>query len=372
MVTYSPDTVALDDILLDPNNFRFRGPGTAIEVAESRFAEKSVQDAALERIVNDGITEVKRSIAENGFVPVERIVVRPLEIELSSEAGDSATGSNHYVVVEGNRRTAALKLLRKEHASGAALKSSVSDVFDAVPVLLASDASDDDLLAIMGIRHVGGPKEWGGYQSALLVYELMEDSGIDARQVASRLGLTVQEVNRRHRAFSALTQMANDSEYGELVTPDFYAIFHEVVGQPKLREWLGWDSSKYELTETNNREQLYLWLTGNEDTPKKITGYGDIRDLKLIIENPDALSAMQDDDQSLADAIAIVKSEAKATKWLPNAKAALASLRDMSLETMENLDDDGVQILTSLKEKSSSVLRAVSAARKTDEDTVSD
>ncbi|GHD04358.1 hypothetical protein GCM10008096_11590 [Zhihengliuella salsuginis] len=375
MVTYSPYMVALDEILLDPNNFRFRGPGTAIEVAESRFAEKSVQDAALERIVSDGVTEVKRSIAENGFVPVERIVVRPLKIESSSqtdESGDSATGSSHYVVVEGNRRTAALKLLRKEHASGAALKSSVSDVFDAVPVLLASDASDDDLLAIMGIRHVGGPKEWGGYQSALLVYELMEDSGIDARQVASRLGLTVQEVNRRHRAFSALTQMAKDSEYGELVTPDFYAIFHEVVGQPKLRDWLGWDNSEYELTDSNNREQLYFWLTGDADAPKKITSYGDIRDLKLIIENPDALSAMQDDDQSLADALAIVKSEAKATKWLPNAKAALVSLRDMSLETMENLDDDGVQVLTSLKEKSSAVLRAVNAARSTDEDAVSD
>ncbi|RPA12486.1 hypothetical protein [Gordonia sp. OPL2] len=376
MVDYLPATVALDDIFLDPNNFRFRDPGSGIQVAESRFTEVSVQEAALSKIVSDGVTEVKRSISENGFVPVERIVVRPLKVEARSEDEDSSSpipaGVSRYVVVEGNRRTAALKLLRNEHASGAALKSSVLDVFETVPVLVASEASEDDLLAIMGIRHVGGPKEWGGYQSALLVYQLIEDSDLDARQVASRLGLTVQEVNRRHRAFSALTQMAEDSEYGELVTPDLYAIFHEVVGQPKLRDWLGWDSSKYELTDENTRPQLYFWLTGDADAPRKISGYGDIRDLKLIIENPDALSAMQDDDQSLADALAIVKSEAKATKWLPNAKAALASLRDMSLETIENLDEDDLQILKSLREKSGSVLRAASAARDADEDPASD
>lgn len=371
MVDYAPATVPLDEILLDPNNFRFRSPGRTVPVAESRFWEKSVQDAALERILRDGITEVKRSIAENGFVPVERIVVRPLgngSEQESTQDGRSAEGPTRYVVVEGNRRTAALKLLKREHASGAAVNESVSDVFDEVPVLIASEASDDDLLAIMGIRHVGGPKEWGGYQSALLVYELMEDSDLDARQVASRLGLTVQEVNRRHRAFSALTQMTEDSEYGDLVTPDFYAIFHEVIGQPKVREWLGWDASDYELADSDKRELLYSWMTGDAGTPKKITGFGDIRDLKLIIENPDALSAMQDDDQTLADALAIVKSEAKATKWLPNAKAALNSLSEMSLETIENLDESALAVLKSLKDKSGSLLRAAEAARSTDED----
>lgn len=368
MVNYTPTTVPLDDLLLDPNNFRFRGPETGTEVPESRFAEASVQDAALTKIKNDGISEVKRSIAENGFVPIERIVVRELSVAnpVASELNEPGSPASRYVVLEGNRRTAALKVLRLEHESGASVRQSVVESFDAVPVLLASDASPDDLLAIMGIRHVGGPKEWGGFQSALLVYELMDVEGANARQVASRLGLSVQEVNRRHRAFSALTQMNNDEEYGELVTPDLYAIFHEIIGQPKVREWLNWDKDTYKLKDTTNRDQLYKWLTGEPDSQKKIRGYEDIRELKAIIDNSDALSALQDDDQSLSDAMAIVKSEAKATKWLPNVKSALTSLRDMKLETIESLDEDNLAVLCSLRDKASAVLRAARAAQAED------
>lgn len=158
MVNFTATTVHLRDLLLDPNNFRFSNPGHAALVAESRFGEEKVQSAALERVRADGVGELKMSITENGFVPVERIVVRALP----ADAEDVV----RYVVVEGNRRTGALKILQQEHAGGLDLHARVTDVFDSVPVLLAEDASEDDILAIMGIRHVGGPKEWGGYQSA--------------------------------------------------------------------------------------------------------------------------------------------------------------------------------------------------------------
>ena len=103
MVNFDATTVPLESLLLDPNNFRFTAPGTVALVAEARIAEEKVQAAALERVKADGVSELKLSIAENGFVPVERIVVRALD---GDEGG--------YVVVEGNRRTAALKLLERD------------------------------------------------------------------------------------------------------------------------------------------------------------------------------------------------------------------------------------------------------------------
>lgn len=355
MVTYTTSTVALDDLLLDPNNFRFKSPDSDAEVPEARFREDSVQAAVLERIKNDGLTVLKRSIAENGFVPVERIVVRAYG---SASSHDPHGSIQKFVVVEGNRRTAALKILRDEHAAGAVMPNSIMQVFSAVPVLVAEHATEDDLLAIMGIRHVGGPKEWGGYQSALLVYQLLEDAQLNAREVASRLGLSVQEVNRRHRAFSALTQMVNDEEFGESVTPDLYPIFHEAVGQPVVRSWLGWEEHQREFLEDDNRELLYFWLTGTTDIPRKIKDYGDMRDLKQILENPDALTALKDDDQTFSEALAIVKSEAKATRWLPNAKAALSSLNEMGSETIEELDASALEILRSLKSRANFIIRA--------------
>lgn len=356
MVNFKTDFVPLTRLLLDPNNFRFSAPGEVPSVAESRFGEDKVQSAALQRIKGDGVGEVKLSIAENGFVPVERIVVRALENE-----------ADEFVVIEGNRRTAALKLLAHDHAGGIDLDPRVIAVFEAVPVLVASDAEEDDLLAIMGIRHVGGPKEWGGYQSALLVSKMLSKPDLSARQVASRLGLTVNEVNRRHRAFSALTQMMEDEEYGEFVSPEMYPIFHETIGQPIVREWLGWSQTERVFDNEGHRTLFYSWLTHGDAGPK-IRSFSEVRELKLILDNEDALIALKDDDQSFSDALAIVRADAKSARWLPNAKSALTSLNEMGSDAVESLTAEEIDVLDRLKRRASWIIRANAVSDDTADD----
>ncbi|PBB09701.1 hypothetical protein CKW39_01050 [Kocuria sp. WRN011] len=359
MVSYSATTLALDDIVLDPNNFRFKKPSSTAEVAEKRFAEDKVQALALARIQDDGVGELKLSISENGFVPVERIVVRAIDVP------DAETQT--YVAVEGNRRTAALKLLQRDNAGGVDLPATVVEVFDKVPVLIAEDASPDDLLAIMGIRHVGGPKEWGGYQAARLVYQLLHDNDLSAREVASRLGLSVQEVNRRHRAFSALAQMTEDEAFGDAVTPEMYPVFHEVVGQPSMRDWLGWDTKTYTFADSSSRELLYGWLAGTDGADPKITSFGDIRLLRQVMENEDAFLALTDDDQTLEQAVAIANADARATKWLPNVKVALKSLSEMSAETIENLGAEELRVLEKLRARARGIIRSNEVAAESDD-----
>ncbi len=274
---------------------------------------------------------------------------------------------NVYVVVEGNRRTAALKILQKEHAGGVDLPESVVQVFERIQVLVVEQASQDDLLAIMGIRHVGGPKEWGGYQSARLVFQLLQQNELTAREVASKLGLTVNEVNRRHRAFSALTQMTNDDGYGDVVTPEMYPVFHEVVGQPKVRAWLGWDDEEFLFTDKPNRELLYTWMTGGDELPAQVTSFRHVRALKQVMDNDDAFTALKDEDQTLEQAVAIANADARATKWLPNVRVALKSLNEMSSETVENLDDDSLAILGKLRARARAIIRGHEVAAENDE-----
>lgn len=357
MVSYQENTIPLKRLLLDPNNFRFSSPEGVPDVADTRFGEETVQAAALERIKLDGVAELKHSISENGFVPVERIVVREL-------TGDP---EQRFVVVEGNRRTAALKLLERDHKSGGEFKEEVTNIFEAVPVLQAADATSDDLLAIMGIRHVGGPKEWGGFQSAQLVYELLNKPELTARNVASRLGLTVNEVNRRYRAFGALSQMIEDEEYGDSVSSDMYPIFHETVGQPIVREWLGWAQQEKQFKNDNNRELFYSWLTAAGDGPK-IRSYSEIRELRHIIENDDALVALKDDNQSFGDAIAIVRADAKAARWMPNATSALKSLNEMGSDMIESLEDEALTILADLKRRAAWIIKANALSSEDDTD----
>ncbi len=84
-------------LLLDPNNYRFQDLDGFVAAAEDRFHEPSVQTRAYERLKKD-IVDLKKSIWRNGFIPVERIVVRPY-----------SKNPKTYLVVEGNRRVASVK-----------------------------------------------------------------------------------------------------------------------------------------------------------------------------------------------------------------------------------------------------------------------
>lgn len=356
MVTYNTEKVSIDKLLLDPNNYRFRKPGQDRLVSEERSSEAGVQSRVLDRIRSDGVGELKDSIAENGFIPVERIVVRPYE-------GSDSDG--RYLVIEGNRRTAALKLLQEDHTGGADFDENVIEVFQSVPVLVATDVQEEDILAIMGVRHVGGPKEWGGYQSALLIFELFQED-LSPKEVAHRLGLSTQEVNRRYRAFGALSQMMQDDDFADAVTTDMYPIFHEAVGTPIIRDWLEWSDDDSQFKHENNRPLFYSWLSSEEGLPK-IRSYSEVRNLKSIIENEDALVALKDDNQTFPEALAIVHSEAKSKRWLPNAKSALKSLKEIGPDTVDALSDDELVLLKDLKRLTSRIIRVNAMAYEDDD-----
>lgn len=101
--------VEISSVFLDPNNPRFWSEQTKIsnEVPDSKVPEDVHQLRAFDRIKNHGLEELKNSILRNGFLPLDRIVVREL-VGLSGS----------YVVIEGNRRLAALKWLRRRNRTG--------------------------------------------------------------------------------------------------------------------------------------------------------------------------------------------------------------------------------------------------------------
>ncbi len=92
----TPITVQLDEILLDPNNPRFAELGQELEaIPEARFAEPRVQQQAYDRMKTPrfDVAELRDTIKNLGFLPMDRIVVRKWR------AGPQDTV--RYVVVEG-------------------------------------------------------------------------------------------------------------------------------------------------------------------------------------------------------------------------------------------------------------------------------
>src|SRR5712691_3060410 len=98
MTTLISEIKSPDLLLFDPNNYRFQDTDNFVYAAEERFHEDSVQRRAYQRIrLEDGLQALKSSIMRNGYIPVERIVIRP----------DTGSASGKYLVIDGNRRLAA-------------------------------------------------------------------------------------------------------------------------------------------------------------------------------------------------------------------------------------------------------------------------
>ena len=240
-----PGTIPLDRLLLDPNNYRLQEQADFTPYQPDRYHLPRVQETTKTRLKDENLGPLINSIIANGFLEIERIVVIRYEhVE------------DRYLVIEGNRRVAALQQIRDRHDTGITLPPNVLDVLQGVPCLLADDDAQEPFFreAIMGIRHVGGIREWGGYQRAKLIADLHDIHNLEPTSISERIGLSVIEVTRRYRAYKVLQQMQVDENYSDHATPNLYPLFHEAVSLPAVRDWLGWSVANSAFDDDEQRE----------------------------------------------------------------------------------------------------------------------
>jgi len=358
----SPIPVNIKQILLDPNNPRFAVMGETFEtVPESRFAEDRVQRDAFEKMKsgNFEVAELRDTIKTIGFLPMDRIVVKKWR--------DSEEENIKYVVVEGNRRIAALKWLVDLHESGReTFTEEQLTNFRQIEALLLDDdkAPDSALLILPGLRHVSGIQEWGPYQRAKAVHRLRE-TGATPQNVAQSLGLSTRSANKLWRSYLALEQMSSDEEYGEYTNPKKYSYFEELFKKPAVRDWLNWDDSARKFTNTERLREFYSWMIGefdddDEPTNPKLPEAISIRDLGQIINNESAMTVFRSPTGSLSRALAKYESE-HPEDWKPlieQSESVLASLSPDSLRALSTED------ITSLEHLSDRIKQIIEDRRK--------
>jgi hypothetical protein len=207
---------------------------------------------------------------------------------------------------------------------------------------------------LMGIRHVSGIKQWGGYQRAKLVTQLKDECHLDPTEIADRLGMTAHEVNRRLRAFKALQQMQRDEDFAGYATPDMYPLFHEAVSLPAVRDWLGWHE---EATEFRNKDNLVLFYElitprqGDDDEtlPAKITTYSQVRDLRHILPKTDAKKILLDPHRTFQEAIIVATRESLSQAWLSEVGEAITALQNIGIAEMKSIGPEERKVLEELQ-----------------------
>lgn len=266
--TASMRRVSLRNLYLDPNNFRIIHEPDQKSVPDDQVKDRTVAQRTMRLLTGDRnqhIQDLIESFKANGYLPVDQIQVRELP-------------SSGYLVIEGNRRIAALKFLQLEYETkGIDLGELDPDFFSQVPVILYSDADEVHHLTLMALKHISGNKKWGEWNQAKLLETLHSTHGLTEGEIRSRIGISTVELRRGLRALSMVAEY-QASDYGDQFTEGMFPIFRHAVRNAALKDWLQWDDSDRKSHNTANRDFFFSLLSREPmDEPEEdgSVGYGD-------------------------------------------------------------------------------------------------
>lgn len=359
--------VPLEKLFLDPQNYRLRSHpeySPYKNLTDAMIVRESVQNRTYRLVAgtkNSEILDLIDSIKANGFLKVDNILVRKLKGDLG------------YVVIEGNRRTAALRAIKASMDEGYDIGKLDPNIFSqptgdeshGVDVVEFAYKNEEEYLVLMGLRHVSGNKKWDRYNQAKLVAELF-GKGYDFEKIASKIGLKNGLVAKQmlDTYFVIDEFIKNDQLYSfdKAFNPhDKYQIFEQVIGLKKVRDWLGWNEKSRKFGVKKNRERFYSWITPyfgpaenglDEEEPENqlfqpiIVNHKNIRELADIVDDPDSLSIMEE-TRSLTEAMEQNQGYTR-KKFISSLKAAEKTLSNIKIGPSLTLSNEETKILDNI------------------------
>lgn len=272
---------------LDPNNPRL--------AKESRG---STQFDLLQILYDQfDVEELAYSMAENGYFDEEPIVVVPhtlpkgfkisedVEQQQIDLQGLIKKGNIQFVVVEGNRRLATLRLLLDEDlrkrikVSKDFPKPSSKEVANDLRVIPAIFySSTDDIAAYLGVRHIAGLLKWEAYAKAVFLASRIEE-GIKKkksveesisevqRQIADRSDV----IKKQYLCYKVLQVAEEDLSFDITNIKNRFSLITVALNSPSIREFIGVNSYKsvnfskriVPKNKLEHLEKLLTWIYGN-------------------------------------------------------------------------------------------------------------
>src|SRR5688572_8110085 len=180
---------SVDDLYLDPKNPR---------LGRRHASPKLPQEKVLDLMKDWALDELAVSFLESGYWPNEALVV----------VTEKIYGNEQLVVVEGNRRLAALKLLAMakngedvptKWAKLAEDYQIPDELLQEIPYVKVD--SREDVSAFLGFRHVTGIKEWKPAEKAEYIALLIDKGNLGYDEVRKKIGSKAPTVRRHYIAY---------------------------------------------------------------------------------------------------------------------------------------------------------------------------
>lgn len=238
-----------------------------------------------------------------GFWTQDALIVMP--------NGRDADGKEAFVVIEGNRRLAALKLLylslkgeiEPPRWLAERLDSYHPDLTDPIftdlPVLVAD--SRDDVLAYLGFRHVTGIKQWRPVEKAEFIANLIDNHGLSYREVAKQIGSRSDVVRQHYVAFKILLQMEEMENFDWSEVEERFSILFLSIRSEGTRDFLGVElrgdkpANERPIPEAKRRdtENFVTWLFGTKDRKPVVRDSRNVDKFGEILAEPRAVEYLR-------------------------------------------------------------------------------
>src|ERR1700722_16430419 len=281
--------VPLANLILDTQNPRF-GQGDI-------KTEKDI----LKRLSEGGnLEELMQSFRENGYYEAEPILVIR-----------EKNGSSDYIVIEGNRRVAALKILlnpalKKEFGfEDEKLGKKIEEQLrNRIPI--QEYASREVLWSYLGFRHIKGAMPWDSYSKALYLLSVYETYQTPLEEIAERIGDKNSTVYKMFNGIRVLRQ-AVDAEFIKPEQKKNFPFSHlyTLLGYDKARKYLGIKQDSKGLfpkkpvpsRKIKNLGTVINLVYGDEAGKNKviISQNPDLRKLNAVLGSPKALTQLLND-----------------------------------------------------------------------------
>ena len=240
------------------------------------------------------VRELVMSIAGSGFFPHEPIIV--------------ANEDSKNVVIEGNRRLAAVKLLLEPDLVGA-LNVDVPEISHSARLALqelpiVSDTRES-AWHYLGFKHVNGPAKWSSYAKSRYIAKVHREFKVPLEDIARQIGDTHKTVQRLYRGLMVLEE-ADDLKvfsrddrwnrhfsFSHLYTGIDYDGISSFIG---LRPETDESDKPVPIDNKEELRELLRWLYGSkkEDTRPVIRSQNpDLRNLDTVLSNREAVAALR-------------------------------------------------------------------------------
>ena len=240
------------------------------------------------------VRELVMSIAASGYFPHEPVIVAREE------------GKN--IVIEGNRRLAAVKVLLEPKVADTlrvtipVITESAKAALNELPTVASTR---EEAWRYLGFKHVNGPAKWSSYAKSQYIADVRRKFGVKLEDIAKQIGDTHKTVQRLFRGLMVLEQAEEWNVFRrEDRWRNHFAFSHLYTGIDSggisafigLRPATEEDMEPVPYEKKEELGELFLWLYGSKKEgidPLIKTQNPHLRQLNAVVSNREALAVLR-------------------------------------------------------------------------------